>query len=287
MQSFGSEKGVVFRPPATANLMVDSADRNDTLYLSPWDFQITNNQALINGFFSRIGATEMVLEWNVDNVSLSLQNTTVIVDISGTGGNTHNDVSTIDISGGFLTAEDAIKNLVAGLNGIAGTGTTFTINQLGGSVELESTGGVFKFQETKLIQQLGIDYVDDEYANFANVQNPDLRPYRYLDFVCENLTAVQDVKDSSTQLSANRNVLLRWYFAEDTPEQVDGYGFPILQGYTGFVRRRIYNPPKQIRWEQNLPVGNLSFQVYGPDGKIPTQPNPTTEWLMTLQLSEN
>jgi hypothetical protein len=286
MQSFGSEKGFVIRPPATANLMIDSNDRADPIATSPFSFQITSQQALINGFFSRIGATEMVMEWFEPNVSTILGNRTATVDISGTGANNFSGTLTFDISGGFCTAQDALNNLVDKLNALPGTGTTWQINNILGSVELETTGGLASFQPTKLIEQLGIDY-SGSLENFIDVLNPDLRPYRYLDFVCENLTAVQDVKDSSTQLAANRNVLLRWYFAEDTPEQFDGFGFPILQGYTPFTRRRIYNPPKQIRWEQALPVGNLLFQVYDPTGKIIPTNVINSNWLMTLQLSEN
>ena len=57
-------------------------------------------------------------------------------------------------------------------------------------------------------------------------------------------------------------------------------------GYTRFVRRRLYNPPKQIKWQPNQPMGNLSFQVYGDDGDLVTADLLDSNWLMTLQLSE-
>jgi hypothetical protein len=106
--------------------------------------------------------------------------------------------------------------------------------------------------------------------------------------VSEDLTYAQDLKDSSTQI-INRDVIVRWYFSDDTPEQLDAYGFPILMGYTQFSRRRLYNPPKQIKWDRDLPLGNLRFTLYDQDGNLPFTrvPSDSTNWLMTLQLSEN
>jgi len=63
MSSYGPEKAVTIRYPATANLMIDSSDRNTTRNPSAWDFQITKNQSIQNGFFTRVGTTEVVLEW--------------------------------------------------------------------------------------------------------------------------------------------------------------------------------------------------------------------------------
>jgi hypothetical protein len=64
-------------------------------------------------------------------------------------------------------------------------------------------------------------------------------------------------------------------------------------GYKPFTLRRLYSPPKQIRWESNLPIGNISFQVFGDDGQLATRmvknfPGtiPGCNWLMTLQVSE-
>ena len=61
-------------------------------------------------------------------------------------------------------------------------------------------------------------------------------------------------------------------------------------GYTPFVVRRLFNPPKQIRWDSNLPVGNLAFTLYSDQGTPLEVVYPAiqdTNWLMTLQLSEN
>jgi hypothetical protein len=84
MNTFGADKAVTFRQPSTANLMVYSDDRNSTLNPYPWDFQITRSQSIFNGFFSRIGATEVVFDWCLDNVSATLGNNIfTIKDSSG------------------------------------------------------------------------------------------------------------------------------------------------------------------------------------------------------------
>ena len=68
-------------------------------------------------------------------------------------------------------------------------------------------------------------------------------------------------------------------------------------GYSPFNLRRIFNPPKQIRWDNIQPLGNLAFQVYATKWPQDRTANYTyglfdvaqyynTEWLMTLQISE-
>jgi hypothetical protein len=74
-------------------------------------------------------------------------------------------------------------------------------------------------------------------------------------------------------------------------------------GYQFSTVRRIFSPAKQIRWEANMPIGNLQFQVWGIQGPVGfpalvqyaqvVYPNITTiaaslnwNWCMTLQVSE-
>lgn len=282
--------------PSVANLMVDSADRVGNPETSPWSFTITKKNNLQNGFFTRVAATEMVLEWCNPNISLPLGNSIWTIDISGTGANTYvaNDLSG-NIPNSFYTVEEAVDTLVADLNALSGTtGATFSVVQTNPGVRIDCSGADFVFADSGLGEILELNPTQSpELVPFVPVGVcPDLRPYRYLDFVSEQLTYAQDVKDAATN-AFNRNVLLRWYFSEDVPEQYDGYGYPILMGYKPFNRRRLYNPPKQIRWNANLPMGNLEFQVYGNDNQIVTAADFTgaglkseSNWLMTLQLSE-
>ena len=291
--AFGVERGTLIRSPATANLMLDSADRNLTRNPSCFDFQISRSQPLISGFFSRIGATEVVMEWCENNIKSDLSNNWITIDLSGV---TH----TVTIPDGKYTVETALKYIAAAFSDISGTtGKNCVAGSLleGGFAGLLFTPAPPKvlMLDSPLVDALDFKVFDNTAVGNLSPLNvpgyffvpncPDLRPYRFIDIICEDLTSVQDVKDASTQ-NYDRNVIVRWYFDEDVPENLDAYGYPILMGYTRFCRRRIYNPPKQIKWEQNLQVGNLQFNVYDPDGNQLAPSDTKTNWLMTLQLTE-
>ena len=282
---FGTERGLVFRPPATANLMIDSADRGNQFTTTPFDFQITRNQALLNGFFTRVATTEVVLEWCEPNIK-----GTLILDVSG--ASSRQNVSLIFV--GNYTMENLMDAVVQTYNSFsqgAGanqrpTGTTLSVSKLDGYWGFDLSGGQFQVLNSPLAIQMGL-----EISSGLDVRQPfnncvDLRLYRYIDFVSNQLTYCQDLKDNTTQ-AVNRDILVRWYFADDGPTQLDQYGFPVLQGYTAFNQRRLFNPPKYIKWDPIQPLGNLQFKVYTPAGDIVPQTVPDTQWLMTLQLSEN
>lgn len=302
MNTYSVEKGIVIRYPATANLYIDSADRNQILDLSgqnissPWDFVISRTQPLINGFFSRIGTTEVVLEWCLNNISSTLKNDTFA--ISDDSGN----IVSVQMAGAAYTVQEALDGLCSKLNFACEnnvpkvTGYTFdTIVGPTGQVFFYNSANTvrqFKVLPGKLARQLSLNETlldDTAFVDDLAVTCPDLRPYRFIDFVCDQIVQVQDVKDSSTQ-SAPRDSLCRFYFADDAPNTLDGLGFPVLMGYTRFCQRRLFNPPKQIKWDNNLPLsGLLRFTVYGDDGQIIAEVDNYSEsdWLMTLQFTEN
>jgi hypothetical protein len=260
--------------------MVDSADRPNPTSTSPYDFQITRQQSIFNGFFSRVATTEVVLEWCQDNVPQS----TLGVDISGSA-------HSLTIVGGNYTVAELLNTIVVALEDVGIAGYDFSVETGNGTVSIYSGADDREFEFTSdpqgILDQLGMAL--NVLAPNQVVGCPDLRPYRYIDFVCNQLTYPQSVKDATTAL-ITRDVLCRWYFAEDTPDLLDQYGFPVLMGYTRFCRRRLFNPPKYIKWDNNLPVGNLTFQVYGNDGSLLSIAGSDPErnnWLMTLQLSEN
>jgi hypothetical protein len=284
------EKASPIRMPSTANLMIDSADRVVANYPSAGNFQITKKSSILNGFFTRIGTTEVVMDWGVANIITGVNDEIEItIGLSG---------ETIILPPGFYNVAQALDYIVTEANVAFAPDFEFTIIQDGGEVVLNcktDPGGVdqdFIFEtDSPLLNQLGFTlYTPSPSKVVGEVIYPDLRLYKYLDIVSNQLTYAQDLKDSSTANEV-RDVLCRWYFAWDTQPPVDAYGFPIYQGYTAFQQRRLYNPPKQIRWEPNLPIGNLGFQVYG---KVPGRFSLESEllsetkfdFLMTLQVSE-
>ena len=286
--AFGVERGSLIRVPATANLVIDSADRNLLTTTSPWDFTINRSNNLIYGFFSRVGVSEVVLDWCVPNISAALDNNTLtVVDISGTATN-----QTVTVPDNCYTMAQLLNQLVAQLNQVSWpvAGVTWSVSQFGGQVSLACTRS-FQIQGTTLTSDLAIpnNQIEVSITNLFIPPCADLRPVTYIDFVSDKLTSVQDVKDASTNTYV-RDILCRWYFDEDTQETYDQYGFPIYMGYKPFCRRRTFNPPKQIKWEQNYNVGQLSFQVYDNTGALLTFYPPSAarhnNWRMTLQLSE-
>ena len=303
--AFGVEKATLIRVPAIANLMIDSEDRplvedaSGVGLITPWNFQINKNQQLINGFFSRIGVTEVVLEWCIPNISKSLGNQELgIYDSSG-------QLVVVEVPEGSYTVKGALDAVVDLLTAAALPGYTWTVAQDAGLVFLDGGGTrTFSVAASELALKLGLNPIPSDpdisalvqrtsFNESRVVQCPDLRPYRYIDFICSQLTAVQDVKDASTSPD-DRDVLVRWYFAYDEAPPLDAYGFPILMGYQKFVTRRLYNPPKQIKWEQSQNVGGfLKFEVYGDLGNLVEYKSTSflntpdrSNWLMTLQLSE-
>ena len=289
---------MTIRQPATANLMIDSADRNFTTFQNPWNFQLIRNASILNGFFHRIATTEVVLEWSNGNVVDALGNTSFGVTIAGTN-------YTIALSG-FFTIADLLNAIANELNTNATPplpgGTTFSVAAIpGGGANLTISAGTWTPIPGVLAAQLGWPAPGDTPLTPAASQpvypnDADLRPFRYLDFICSQLTYNQDLKDAATQ-TQNKDVLCRWYFSYDNPLGNDAYGFPIRMGYESFQLRRLFSPPKQIRWDSIQPLGNLTFEVYGATQGLNYVPlalvyptvadNQGTEWLMTLQVSEN
>jgi hypothetical protein len=287
-----AEKGMTIRQPSTANLMLDSADRTAG---SASDFSIIRPQALLNGFFTRIATAEVVLEWNQPNVSdNSYYGLNLFAQYDdGAGGNQER----IDVANGNYTVAELINYLQVQLNSYKSTfdvswnvvpapggGANFFPVATGAAVSGNLSGPLILllFGEGTLAYNTGTFFG-------ATVPNVDLRPLRYIDFVSQQLTYNQDLKDAATN-SNNRDVLCRWYFADEGPTAIDEYGYAILQGYKPFVQRRLFNPPKQIRWDNIQPLGNLSFALYNPAGQnlnLPALPTESlTNWLMTLQVSE-
>ena len=282
----GSERGATIRQPSTANLMIDSADRDENNYPSPWNFQFLKKQSILNGFFTRIGTTEVVVEWKIPNITTENN----AVDIS------HNGVrKTISVGQGYFTVADLFDGIAEAANTSFGLTGIFEAILFNGQAYFQTSDSsnfdIFPTTGDNLYAQLNF-WVPTIGVPGYPIGNPDLRPYRYIDFVSAQLTYNQDLKDSATQ-EQSRDVLCRWYFDWDQPPQLDALGFPILMGYSPFCLRRIFNPPKQIKWDPRQPVGNIIFQVYGSDGNLVQMPTTVgngsdySQWLMTLQVSEN
>jgi hypothetical protein len=285
------ERGVQIRVPATANLMIDSNDRNPDNFPFASDFTIIKNQSILNGFFTRIASTEICMEWNFPNISDTIGNNLFEVDVAGT-------TYTANLPSGFYNMDDCLTEIITQLNALPVPGCVFSVTQDRAGDGLASITGTANFSvlDGYLAQQLAqgsYAFPTPAALDFA-CWYADIRPFRYLDFVSENLTYNQDLKDDSTN-TAMRSVLLRWYMAYSAEATTyDALGYPVLMGYRRFTITKQFSNPKQIRWDLRQPVGQLSFQVYVNTGGSTTEPFPTGgdfgaswDWLLTLQVSEN
>jgi hypothetical protein len=318
-----TEKGVPIREASTANLLLSSQDRFDyspvSSSTSPGVFTIQKNQAILNGFFTRIAPAEINLQWAVPNV----------YDISGGGNPLITSVYTdarlrVDVSGGSVTTvtvpygiytvASAIDTIVARMNATV-TGTTFSVTQAGSAISITGTNK-WRFKATTgfnaLSLQLGFGVgvgVSGGYAlsqttynsQTTNGYSPQGTPFnmrpqasllnlQYIDFVSQQLTYNQDLKDASTS-QENRDIIFRWYLSSNNSTSsvsFDKYGFPIYPTYGFFWERRPIAFPKQIKWSPNQPIGQIQFEVYATDINNNTFLLTTDgyEWMMSLLISE-
>jgi hypothetical protein len=119
--------------------------------------------------------------------------------------------------------------------------------------------------------------------------NSSLLQFKYLDFVSNQLTYNQELKDSSTSLQ-QRDVLFRWYLTQQPSPYPDKYGFPIYPTYAPFYERRPIAFPKQIKWSNNQPIGQIQFEVYAQDNAVINNyvllDSEGYDWGMTMLVSE-
>ena len=139
------DHGVTIRNPATANLLIDSTDATSGYSA---DFQISKNNSILNGFFTRMAVSEVLLNWGIPNV-ISLVNNTFTVIVNGPGGPT---TYTVTLPQAFYTVQAALDALVVLLNA-AQVIAVFSITQVGSNRALSSTVA-YKITPTTLSAQL-------------------------------------------------------------------------------------------------------------------------------------
>lgn len=313
--SDGVRDAFTVRPSASANFLVDSIDRAAG---SSTDFTINKSQSLFNGFFNRIAMAEIVLDWGVPNIASYWGNNTITITNPTTAFS-----ATVTVPTGFYKVTQVLNWIAGNFNAQATTaGDPLRLEvviadpygNLTGKVGLYSTGvTTFRIQAGTLASQL----FDSSQIGVTSVgfdsESPVVLGTRYIDFVCQQLTYNQDLKDNTTA-SYNRDVIYRYYFAYDnvpvaydsivTEINAGAVGPPfiaptyaslplnvsILEGYTSFVIRRTPPVPKQIRWSPEQPVGQVNFQVYDDNGRLLDLTQITgarMEFQMSMLLSED
>lgn len=286
MEFVPKDRGVPIREPSTANLLIDSIDRTfntNPPTSSSANFNISKKQNILNGFFTRLAVTEVVLDWCVPNISPIFDNNTLTYEFNG-------NEYTVELPQGHYIVSTLLSNLVTLLNQQATSEGLALDWRLVGTVPLNgfSTIALALGNDVSILPgnlQTQLNLPPGPTTEWP-VECPLILPITYIDFVCDQLTYNQDLKDETTNLVA-RNTLYRWVFAWDGPSPTDTLGYPIYQGYQSFRTRRYLAFPKQIRWETNQPIGQLSFQVVASTGElVPVPAVGEMEWNMCLQVSE-
>jgi len=320
---------VTIRPASTALLTIDSEDRFNnytekrrTNYAdyngSPYNFTITKDESLMNGFFTRMAVTEVVFPTNgIPNINT--QTNDIRVYWFPTGGPEEDQTVTIPV--GFYTPHalaSTIQSVVAGTDPSLSSFTmTYGLNSQGipspqfhyitnnaTKVAFEAlpyNSQAYPYPDTtrQLFDLLGMGPQNQPTAGLPTVTGgytgtTTCQGTRYVDIVCSQLCYNQPLKDASSQ-SIVRDSLCRLYLIPNAYENTISPNDPNYAP-PGTVPTTIYRNftlPKQIAWSPNQPMGQLTFEIYDDNGSIlepVTQTNGTSsniEWSMTLQVTEN
>ncbi len=315
------EQAVTVRPASTAVLAIDSADRyptyqedweNDT---TPYEFTITRNQAILNGFFTRIALTEFVFPFYLPNIN----SYTNMLYFKKNGGATASGripigfytptalaaaVQTMLQANGFATATVVYQitplNDIPQCSFLIDTNSADTIQFVrGAGPAIQTDTTLERFQLFDLMRLDGLD------SGLVGGRTTQCKYIEYIDIVCTQLTYNQDLKDASSAPNS-RDVLARIYIEteNDQPGAVYQNGAFLdvantIPGTYPFTIYRQFKTPKQILWNKAQSLGNIKFELFDNNGQPLSAPfvpgSPTSavvtgsypDWRMTLLVSEN
>jgi hypothetical protein len=321
------------RPPSTSLLTIDSEDRYTDYNASrgdaagnysstPYNFSISKNESLMNGFLTRCGITEICFPWVIPNINVKTNS----IQFAYQDGSNIPVVTSISLEYGFYTPHSLAQALVAEITQIDPLLSAFTMEY--GNTGMSNYGdeplftyasnngtGVaflpwvyntapypFSSNTKQLFDLLGFSNNNALLTTTNNIGNYTLcQCTRYIDIVCNQLTNNQALKDQTSQ-SISRDMLCRIYLGDgggtgqSTIAPSDASFCP--PGCAPMTIYRNFATPKQIQWIPNQPIpGYLAFQVFDQDGNPLDESvtiaqggsghNQSVDWSMTLQVSEN
>ena len=320
--------GQTIRQPSTSLLTIDSEDRfpnyqtkreaaPGSYNYSPYDFTISKNESIMNGFFTRLGLSEVVFPWTVPNINAQTNRMRVGYAPTNVGPFT---TFTLSIPGGFYTPSQlatAIQAEFALVPALVGTTVTYGNDIIQGTTNVPvfsfdfsvpaqfvvftpmtyqpnpALPAFYQFNNTKqLFDVLGLYNISTLPSLLKAGLETFAQSTRYVDIVCEVLTYNQALKDTTTQPIA-RDSLARVYLGAlnsnmTVPADDATFAPP---GTTPGVIYNLYSNPKQIQWCPNQPVpSGLRFQVFDDEGTPLGElydPSPEINWSATMLVSEN
>ena len=320
--------GVTQRLPFTALLAIDSEDRfsnlqaarddtgalSTTLTRTPYSFTITKNESIMNGFFTRLGLSEMVLPWIIPNINPKTNAITVLYNV-GAGP----VIVTLTLPNGFYRPAElatamqiAVRALNAGLSAFtivygannlpnfsyATNNPAATIAFLPMTQSLVPGPNYYPYDTRTTRQLFDVLGFTTENVNTAVADAGGAtfcQAITYVDVVCLQLTANQGLKDTMSQITA-RDVLARIYLTGNDVNNVPASSANFCPpGCAPFTVYRNFSQPKQIQWMPNQPVqSSLKFELYDDQGDNLSSSDPftfaganRTNWSLSILVSEN
>lgn len=329
------DEAITQRPTATSLLCIDSNDRFKSnidarritirAASTPYDFTINKNQSLMNGFFTRLGVTEVMFQWMIPNINV--QTNIVGFDYRANGA-APIIRDAVQIDAGFYTPAmlaAAIQQDVRALDPINLGAFTMTYGvDINGDqlpvfvyntnsaasvrfypLDTEDLGTVpdINIRSRQLFDLLGFftytDVVPDPSNNDFSIAGQGYTTYcqstRYIDIVCSQLTNNQALKDTMSQVVA-RDVLCRVYLSDAQNSQstvLPSSATFCPPGCMPTTLYRNFSQPKQIQWIPNQPVpGYLRFEVFDEDGNnlnllSNNDEDDGSNWAITVAVTEN
>jgi hypothetical protein len=322
------------RLSSTSLLCIDSNDRfknnaiardvNNRINSTAYDFSITKNESIMNGFFTRLGVSEVMFQWMIPNINVQ----TSIVGFDYKIGSAPFVSDSIVLVPGFYTPamiasaiQAEVRLLDPSLNAFTMTygvnidgqqAPVFAYNTNSLSVYVRfypldsfdlGTIPQININSRQLFDLLGFTtttpIIPDPSGNDFSISGQGYTTYcqitRYIDIVCSQLTNSQSLKDTMSQVVA-RDVLCRVYLSDSANSQSTVLPSSATFCPAGCMPTTLYknfSQPKQIQWIPNQPVpGSLRFEVFDEDGNnLNLLSNSDEEdganWAITMLVTEN
>lgn len=321
IQSMVENPGTPIRPPAVALLTIDSRDRvvidSATGYridtTTPNQIYINRQQSLVQGFFTRLGLTELNMEWNVPNVidNGPCKNNTLLLESGATPGlGVVTGSYRIIINGGFYTPNELAAQITENLNSASAFGSASWLCSYA-ERDLLNNCNVFNIvcnpaapapavyfrirpenfsSNDDLCNLMGFSYPPREFSISITGSFSSMLYTPYFDIVSTNITKKQNVRDNSTNAITGQNLLTRVYLSQNDITTQRERTNPLLGptdcnivGTRPFTLYRQYALPKQIYWDTKEFIGVIDLRLVDYKGRTlyssPETPfNPLTEF---------
>lgn len=309
--------GMPARPPASAQLSINSVDRyaNQTNQIAQYaifeqpsaqnnpasNYQMTLARPLLAGYFTRIAVSQVQLQWNIQTVTTGYNDQLILYDVS------NNQYYTVTITQNFYNAYTLAAAIQNAVQAIGAPWTAFTCVYdpvLTRLVMASNVGGLtFRLVTPAFIPgppvvpantrvnnfyaMIGVVYLNASFSLTTHTLGPlRLVPTSYIDICSTKLTQYMRVKDSETSFNPDTAVLCRVYMTPPNQRTlIDPSGN--LPGSQPFTLVWDPNTPKHIKWEPNQYIYDFDIQVkdeFG--GFVPWTPKNPFEFQMTLLASE-